>query len=484
MPIQVYDSLSRSAVPLAPREERKVGIYCCGMTVYNYAHIGNMRTIVWFDQIRRYLAYRGFDVTFVMNYTDVDDKIIERAKVEGISPDEVTQKYEKAFEEDLIALGAAQPDVVPRATQHIEGMIAAISELVRKEAAYEAEGNVWFSVESFPGYGKLSGRTLDDMRAGERVEPHPGKRHPLDFSLWKAAKEGEPAWDSPWGPGRPGWHIECSVMAERYLGMGFEIHGGGSDLLFPHHENEVAQAEALTGTEPFAQNWLHAGMVQMASEKMSKSLGNVALAREVLETYPAEAVRYWMLQGSYRSQVVFSDGALDDAVQSYDRWRTFADGVRHALGDLPSPAATTRPEQDGEHKTPDDPAGSALARFVEAMDDDFNSAEAFAAIHELVREGNKVLPSVQAGDAAARNELTSLAAAFVEATRALGFEFPAAEGGSKLAEALIEYLLERRERARADRDFAQADEIRDKLTELGVVIEDTPAGARWRVGVS
>ena len=477
MPIQVYDSMSRRVVPLTPREDGKVGIYCCGMTVYNYAHIGNMRTIVWFDQIRKYLAYRGFDVTFVMNYTDVDDKIIERAKIEGISEDEVTKKYEEAFESDLTALGAGEPDVLPRATQHIDGMIAAIGGLVEKGAAYEAEGNVWFSVESFPGYGKLSGRSLEDMRAGERVEPHPGKHHPLDFSLWKAAKEGEPAWDSPWGPGRPGWHIECSVMAEKYLGMGFEIHGGGSDLIFPHHENEIAQAEALTGEEPFARHWLHAGMVQMASEKMSKSLGNVALAREVLKAYPAEAVRYWMLQGSYRSQVVFSDNALDDATQSYERWRTFADSVRHALGELPDPASATRPEDSGFEGE----GASAVAAFIEAMDDDFNSAEAFAAIHELVREGNKLLGPAQGGDAGAREQLGRVAAVFVELTGAFGFTFPPASGSSDLVEGLIGYLLERRDRARSDRDFAQADEIRDKLTELGVVIEDTPAGARWRL---
>ena len=270
-------------------------------------------------------------------------------------------------------------------------------------------------------------------------------------------------------------------MAERYLGMGFEIHGRGSDLIFPHHENEIAQAEALTGREPFARHWLHAGMVQMAAEKMSKSLGNVALAREVLETYPAEAVRYWMLQGSYRSQVVFSEKALDDAVQGYERWRTFADSVRHALGEMPRPAATTR---SGEEALPEGIAAPLLVAFAEAMDDDFNSAEAFASVHELVREGNKRLPSSQSGDAKARGELAEIAGAFAELTNVLGFSFPAASGGSELAAGFIEYLLDRRERARSERDFAQADEIRDKLTELGVVIEDTPGGARWRVSVS
>ena len=481
MPIQVYDSMSRRVLPFEPRAPGKVGIYCCGMTVYNYAHIGNMRTIVWFDLIRRYLTYRGFDVTFVMNYTDVDDKIIERARIEKITPDEVTAKYSKAFEEDLAGVGSEKPDAIPRATEHIKGMIDTIADLIEKDFAYPAEGNVWFSVESFPGYGKLSGRSLEDMRAGERVEPHPGKRHPLDFSLWKAAKEGEPAWDSPWGPGRPGWHIECSVMSDEYLGMGFDIHGGGSDLIFPHHENEIAQSEAHAGSEPFARYWLHAGMVQMDAEKMSKSLGNVALAREVLQNYPGEAVRYWMLQGAYRSQVVFSAAALDDAVQSFDRWRTFIDSTRHALGELPSPETTVRRL---EAELPDAPGADAIRAFTAAMDDDFNSAEAFAALHELVREGNKRMAPAQEGDESARAELRQLTATFLELTGVLGFTFATDPGGSELAGQLIDYLLDRRERARQAKDFAEADEIRDKLTELGVQIEDTPAGARWRISAS
>jgi cysteinyl-tRNA synthetase len=481
MPIQLYDSMSRRVLPFEPRDPDKAGIYCCGMTVYNFAHIGNMRTIVWFDLIRRYLTYRGFEVTFVMNYTDVDDKIIERAKIEGISPDEVTSKYSQAFEEDLAGLGSDKPDAIPRATEHIDGMIETISDLIEKGNAYPADGNVWFAVESFHGYGKLSGRSLEDMRAGERVEPHPGKRHPLDFSLWKAAKEGEPAWDSPWGPGRPGWHIECSVMSDEFLGMGFDIHGGGSDLIFPHHENEIAQSEAHAGSEPFARYWLHAGMVQMDAEKMSKSLGNVALAREVLKNYPGEAVRYWMLQGSYRSQVVFSPAALEDAVQSFDRWRTFVDSARHALDELPAPATAVRKVDED---IPDSPGADAIRTFIAAMDDDFNSAEAFAALHELVREGNKQMADTQAGAAAAREQLQQLVAAFLELTGVLGFVFSADAAGSELAGELISYLLDRRERARQQKDFAQADEIRDKLTELGVVIEDTPGGARWRISAA
>src|SRR5918999_749884 len=338
MTIRLYDTMRDQTVDFDTRDPGKVGMYACGMTVYNYAHIGNMRTIVWFDFIRRYLEYRGFDVTFVMNYTDVDDKIIERSRIEGIPTDAVTAKYIAAFEQDLSDLGADVPDIVPRATTHIAEMIDAIQGLIDRGFAYEAEGNVWFDVEKFSDYGKLSGRSLDDMRAGEeRIEPDPSKRNPLDFGLWKIAKEDEPSWDSPWGPGRPGWHIECSVMSTKYLGTGFDIHGGGSDLIFPHHENEIAQTEALTG-ETFSRYWLHAGMVQMETEKMSKSLGNVVLAHEVLKHYPGEAVRYWMFQSSYRSQAVFSGDALSDATQSYDRWKTFLEGARHVLADdLPKP---------------------------------------------------------------------------------------------------------------------------------------------------
>ncbi len=475
--IKVYDSMTRRLHPFETREEGKAAIYCCGMTPYNYAHIGNMRTFVWFDMIRRYLVYRGYDVTFVMNYTDVDDKIIERARIEDITPEEVTAKYEAAFEEDLKGAGAQAPDHLPRATEHIQGMIEAIEGLVEKGFAYPAEGNVWFSVESFPGYGKLSGRTLEDMRAGERVEPHPGKRHPLDFSLWKAAKEGEPAWESPWGLGRPGWHIECSVMSDKLLGMGFEIHGGGSDLIFPHHENEIAQSEALAGTEPFARYWLHAGMVQMEDEKMSKSLGNVALAREVLERYSKDAVRYWMLQATYRSQLSFSGTALEDAVQSFGRWKTFFDSIRHALGEVPPPAATAR-TGTGQATGAGAPFIDA---FVEAMDEDFNSAEAFATIHDLVRQGNKLLAEL-ADNPSVREDLVSVAAAFAELTGVFGFSFEDEGIDSALVGGLLDYLLERRERARQRKDFEEADEIRAKLTELGVVIEDTPTGARWRIG--
>ena len=478
MPIKLYDSLERKVRAFEPRDPGRVAIYCCGPTVYNLIHIGNARTFVWFDEIRRYFEYRGFEVTFVMNYTDVDDKIIDRAKIEKLQPEEVAQKYASAFEKDMGALGFRSPDMVPRAVEHIPGMVEAIEGLIARGLAYAADGNVWFAVEKFPGYGKLSGRTLDDMRAGERIEPHPSKAHPLDFGLWKAAKEGEPSWDSPWGPGRPGWHIECSVMSERYLGHAFDIHGGGSDLIFPHHENEIAQAEGLAGSAPFARYWMHAGMVQMESEKMSKSLGNVVLANEVVERYPAEAVRYWMLQSSYRNQSVFSGETLDDAKAAHERWWTFAKSARHALGADAPGTPDVRRDSDDDETWP-----GYVRRFIDAMDDDFNSAEAFAVIHELVREGNKRIEDAQRGDAEARSDLTELLTVFLELTGVLGFELRG-EGADDELTAKVEDLLQQRERARENRDFAKADEIRDILTGMGVVIEDTPNGPRWHLGSS
>jgi cysteinyl-tRNA synthetase len=473
MAIRIHDTLARKIVDLDARDDGKISMYVCGPTVYNYIHIGNARTMLWFELIRRYLRYRGFEVTYAMNYTDVDDKIIERAKIEGLPTETITEKYAKAFEEDMRALGAEPPDVLVKATHHIEDMVEAIEGLIEKGLAYEADGNVWYSVDRFAEYGKLSGRTLDDMRAGERIEPHESKRNPLDFSLWKSAKEGEPSWPSPWGPGRPGWHIECSVMSTKYLGSGFDIHGGGSDLVFPHHENEIAQAEGLLDP-PFVRHWLHAGMVQMESEKMSKSLGNFVLAREVARRYQGEVVRFWALTGSYRSQLSFSDDSLADAANAYDRWKIFLQSARHALGDaLPDVSDNpSRPEVDG--------APPAVAAFLDAMDNDFNSAQALAVVHDLVSDGNRLMEGATAGDGAGSG-LSDVVAQFLEITSVLGFEFPDEGAGSELVGGLVEYLLELREQARAEKAFDRADGIRARLAELGVAVEDTASGTRWRV---
>lgn len=481
MTIRVHNTLTRRLESMQTRDEGRVTIYCCGPTVYNYIHIGNARTLLWFDFIRRYLLYRGFDVTYVMNYTDVDDKIIERANLEKIPPDAVTRKYTEAFEEDMQGLGVRPADIVVRATEHIDDMISTIEGLIERDAAYESDGNVWFAVDSFPGYGKLSGRSLDDMRAGERIEPHPGKRHPLDFALWKTAKEGEPSWASPWGPGRPGWHIECSVMSTKYLGMGFDIHGGATDLIFPHHENEIAQAEAVAGSEPFVRTWLHAGLVQMEEEKMSKSLGNFVLAKDILTRQPGESVRYWALSGSYRAQASFSEDSLHDALQAYERWKTLFEGARHLLGE-------EMPELERDPVRPVDSASSSegpegyLARFVDALDDDFNTAVAFAVVHDLVREANGYLDGAQRGNSDDRKALIDSMRAFLETTSVLGFAFPSDAADSELVAGLVEYLLDLRQQAREEKAFGRADAIREHLLELGVLIEDTPAGTRWRLG--
>ncbi len=474
MALRVYDVMRREVVELRPREPGRVGMYVCGPTVYGPVHIGNARTLVWFDMIRRYLRYRGFDVTYVMNYTDVDDKIIDRARIEGTEPDVVAKRYAAMFERDMAALGAQPPDILVRATDHIPDMIGAIRGLIDAGLAYRADGDVFFAVERFPDYGKLSRRSLDEMRAGERVDPHPGKRHPLDFALWKAAKPGEPAWDSPWGPGRPGWHIECSVMSTKYLGMGFDIHGGAGDLIFPHHENEIAQAEGLAGHGPFVRYWLHAGLVQMAGEKMSKSVGNIVSAGDVVAAWGGEVARYWALSASYRTQVVFSEDALTDARAALERWRTFAAAAGRALGApvAPRPGLVRPPGTEGR---------GYPARFVAAMDDDFNSAGAFATIHELVRTGNRLLEPAERGDATARDELGSLADDFAELTGLLGFRLEAPEASSGLVAGLVELLLRLREEARASRDFGRADAIRSGLGELGVVVEDTPSGPRWHL---
>lgn len=479
MSIQIFDTLRRKVVPLETREPGRVAMYGCGPTVYNYIHIGNARTFVWYDMIRRYLVYRGLDVTYVMNYTDVDDKIIERARIEKLPPEGVTSKYTRAFEEGMDALGVQPADITSRATEHIDDMVKAIEGLIERGVAYETEGDVFFAVEKFDGYGKLSRRSLEDMRAGERVEPHAGKRHPLDFALWKSAKEDEPSWPSPWGPGRPGWHIECSVMSTKYLGMGFDIHLGGTDLIFPHHENEIAQAEAFAEDGEFVRYWMHAAMVHMEAEKMSKSLGNVVLAHEILQRVPGEAMRYWALMGSYRAEAAMTDEAVQDALASYDRWKTFVEASRHALGpDMPLVSGPVIRPLDSP--SPDGPAADHIHRFVAAMDDDLNSAEAFAAVHDLVREANKRMEGAQRGDEGDRDALKTYVAAFLELTHVLGFRFEAQAESSELVAGLVEYLLDLREQARAEKAFERADSIRAKLSDLGVVIEDTPAGPRWR----
>src|SRR5450759_4584157 len=367
MPVTLYNTLARRKEPFVPREPGKVAMYVCGPTVYNHIHIGNARTFLSFDVIRRYLEHRGFQVTFVQNITDVDDKIIKQASLEGISAAEVARKYADAFLKAMHDLGIKPATVAPRATETIPDMIAMVERLIDRGHAYVVDGDVYFSVRSFPGYGKLSGRDIDDLLSGARVEVDSRKADPLDFALWKSAKPGEPHWPSPWGEGRPGWHLECSVMSEEELGLPFDIHGGASDLIFPHHENELAQSEAATGMQ-FVKYWLHGGLLQVNAEKMSKSLGNFMLLKDVLAVYPTPVVRLFMLQTHYRSPLEFSDSRLDETVTAYERLTNPVREIRWVTANGPSGGGASAEERAALSAAADD----AVAKFDAEMDDDFN----------------------------------------------------------------------------------------------------------------
>jgi cysteinyl-tRNA synthetase len=438
--------------PLGPP---RVNVYVCGPTVYDVAHVGHARAAVAFDVLRRHLTWRGYDVFFVRNITDVDDRIIARAKELGVDPAVVAERYTRSYEGDLKALNVLPPDVAPRATGHLLEMQDMIATLIERGYAYPGEGSVYFSVEKFEAYGKLSGRGLDVLATRERVEPAPGKHHPLDFALWKAAKPGEVSWRSPWGPGRPGWHIECSAMAARYLGQPFDIHGGGADLIFPHHENEIAQAEAAAG-KPFARYWLHNGHLMIRGEEMHKSLKNFIEIGEVLRTYTANVVRLFFCSAHYRSQIDYSPDSLDEARSVLERFRSF---LRAAPG----------------NDVGDDEIATRLEGFGAAMDDDLNTPGALAALHELTSQGNR---AVEAGDEAG----AAAARAAVEAgLGVLGFDVASMESRTDVVGPLVELLLEQREAARLTKDFAGADEIRARLQEIGIHVEDSPDGPRWFV---
>jgi len=469
--VKVYNTLTRKKEEFIPREEGKVAMYICGPTVYNHIHIGNARTFISFDTIRRYLTWRGLDVNFVQNVTDVDDKIIARANEEGRSAAEVAEDYTQAFIDAMGAVGVLDPDQRPKATETIDDMIDLIERLIAAEYAYEVEGDVYFAVRSFPEYGKLSGRDVDDMRSGTRIEVDERKRDSLDFALWKAAKPGEPYWESPWGQGRPGWHIECSAMSEKQLGLPFDIHGGGVDLVFPHHENEIAQSEAATGV-PFANYWMHGGMLQINSEKMSKSLGNFMLLKDVLEKYPAPVIRLFMLQTHYRSPLDFSDARLDEASVAYERIITFIRNVHWACELVV--------DGDGAH----DETKAAFSRvldearekFITDMDDDFNTAGALGTLFEVVKQGNGYLQThefvLDHDDCALLERAVSL---LEELLGALGVDVVVSDED---ADTDVLALLEQREAARTDKNWTLADKLRDEIDAMGYVIEDTSQGAR------
>jgi len=478
--LKIYNSLTRRKEDFVPIVPGRVRMYVCGMTVYDLCHLGHARVMVVFDLVYRYLRACGYDVTYVRNITDIDDKIINRANERGEPFDALTARFIAAMHEDAAALGVLPPSEEPRATAHMDEILAMIQALIDKGHAYRADnGDVYYGVASFPGYGRLSGKDPEELRAGARVEVGEAKRDPLDFALWKASKPGEPAWDSPWGRGRPGWHIECSAMSTCCLGNHFDIHGGGADLQFPHHENEIAQSEAATG-EPFVNVWMHNGFVRVNEEKMSKSLGNFFTLREILARYRPEEVRYFILTSQYRSPLNYDDEHLDNARGALTRLYT---ALRGLPVDLPAglPAATAFRE-----------------RFDAAMDDDFNTPEALAVLFDLAREINRVRARDEAAAAALGAELRRLGGilgilqedpesylkgkAVLAAAGQLVLEgyAPSAEIGEGLSDAQIDDLIARRQAARKAKDWSEADRIRDTLQEAGILLEDGASGTTWR----
>ncbi len=460
--MKIFNTLSGQKEPLQPIEPGKVRMYVCGMTVYDLCHLGHARVLVIFDVVVRHLRDSGYEVTYVRNITDIDDKIIQRANEVGEDFNALTGRFIEAMHEDCAALGVLPPNEEPRATESMESIVGMVATLMDKGYAYAGEsGDIYYAVKKFKSYGRLSGRRLDDLQAGARVDVDEAKADPMDFVLWKRAKPGEPSWDSPWGPGRPGWHIECSAMSTDCLGSHFDIHGGGMDLKFPHHENEIAQSEAATG-EPFVNCWMHNGFVRVAEEKMSKSLGNFFTVREVLKQYPAEVVRYFILSSQYRSPLNYSDQNLQNAAGAMER-------LYLALRGLP-----------GDEKCPTNP--EAKARFRAAMDDDFNTPEALAVLFELAKEINRKREN-------AVHEATALAASLRRLGAVLGLlqDDPEAflrqsTGDAGADDAHIDSLVAQRDEARRTKDWANADRLRDELQLMGIVVEDGAGGSSWRRG--
>lgn len=455
--LKIYNTLTRQKEEFKPIHPGKVGMYVCGVTIYDHCHIGHGRTFVAFDVVARYLRYSGYQLNYVRNVTDVDDKIIKRAAETGVTCDDLTERLIGDMHADFDALGMVRPDVEPRATQHIGEIIELVQSLLDKEHAYVADnGDVMFIVDSYADYGKLSGQDLEQLQAGARVDVVDAKRNPLDFVLWKMSKPGEPTWDSPWGPGRPGWHIECSAMNSKHLGNHFDIHGGGSDLQFPHHENEIAQSCCAHGGD-YVNTWMHSGMVMVDKEKMSKSLGNFFTIRDVLAHYDAETVRYFLMSGHYRSQLNYSEDNLKQARAALERMYT-------ALRDLPAVAAAGGDEQ--------------VARFKEAMDDDFNTPEAYSALFDLVREINRQKGEDMAVAAALGARLRELGAVLGILQQDPDAFLKGDEADEEVAE--IERLISERNQARADKNWAAADAARARLTEMGIVLEDSAGKTSWR----
>jgi len=474
MGLRIFNSLNRKKEDFTPLIAGQARIYVCGVTVYDLSHIGHARSAIVFDVVNRYLRFKGLRVTFVKNYTDVDDKIIKRANDEGLPAAGISERYIAEYQADMASIGVLPPDVEPKATAHIPEMVALIERLIKNGVAYVVDGDVYFEVRRFPAYGALSGKNIEDLEAGARVDVDERKRDPLDFALWKAAKPGEPSWPSPWGPGRPGWHIECSAMAMRYLGETFDIHGGGEDLIFPHHENEIAQSEAATA-RPFVRYWLHNGFVNLESEKMSKSLGNTLTIRDMVGRHDPDAIRLYLLGTHYRHPLEFSDERIAEATRALGRLSALkAEAERIASKGSPAPGADGGLFEE---------VAAQRARFEAAMDDDFNTPQALGVLFDLARILNTARDQVARGTAGAGAFLLGVAE-LLKLAGVLGLLEGAARENAPVdaqMKARVESLLYLRQEARKARDFAEADRLRDELTRLGVLIEDTPAGTTWKI---
>nr|WP_106781871.1 cysteine--tRNA ligase [Lysinibacillus timonensis] len=467
MTIQIFNSLTRQKETFVPIEEGKVKMYVCGPTVYNYIHIGNARPVIVYDAVRRYFQYKGFEVKYVSNFTDVDDKIIKAANELGEEVFELTDRFINAYFDDITALGCKKADVHPRVTNHMDDIIEFISVLVEKGYAYESQGDVYYRTRKFDGYGKLSHQSIDDLKVGARIEAGEKKEDPLDFALWKAVKPGEIHWSSPWGEGRPGWHIECSVMAREHLGDTIDIHAGGQDLTFPHHENEIAQSESYTG-KTFARYWMHNGYINIDNEKMSKSLGNFVLVHDIRKQLDPQVLRFFMLSVHYRHPINFAQDLVESAKAGLERLRTAYSNVKHRL------TATTNLINNGDEwlaKVTD-----IKNQFEEAMDDDFNTANAISTLFELARIANTYLNEKNTEE----RVLLAFIETFDQLGEVLGIQF---NMDNELLDEEIEALIEERNMARKNRDFAKSDEIRDKLLEMNIVLEDTRQGTRWKRGL-
>lgn len=465
MTIQLYNTLTRKKETFVPLEEGKVKMYVCGPTVYNYIHIGNARPAIVFDTVRRYFEYRGYDIQYVSNFTDVDDKLIRAANQLGEDVPTIADRFIQAYFEDVSALGCKQADVHPRVMDNMDIIIEFIDELIKKGYAYESEGDVYFRTRSFEGYGKLSHQSIDDLQVGARIEVGEKKQDDLDFALWKAAKEGEIYWESPWGIGRPGWHIECSAMAKKYLGETIDIHAGGQDLTFPHHENEIAQSEALSG-KAFARYWMHNGYINIDNEKMSKSLGNFVLVHDIIKRHNPQVLRFFMLSVHYRNPINYSEELLESTRAAFERLTTSYQNLKHRKE---SSTNLTNNNHEWLEKI-----ANLQDEFIKAMDDDFNTAKAISVLFDLSKLANYYLLEKNT----AVEVIDKFTAQFDELFNVLGLSFANAE----MLDEEIDALIEKRNQARKDRNFQLSDQIRDQLKEMNIILEDTPQGTRWKRG--